>query len=158
MMPGSPYPICLWLAWACASVRLPARPSCLPARTSSLVGVRKYPLPYPYLGVNPGAGIAGVHPIPGIAGDGVCCAGCVDGAGCAVCAACSSCSLLCEFQCEIELLRPPYFSMRVKVSDGELYRARYGLGNWIFLPVSSRLIICACKRCDSLIMMQGVVM
>jgi len=86
-------------------------------------------------GVNPGAGIAGVHPIPGIAGGGVCCAGCADGADCAACAAlaacaaCSSCSLLREFLREIELLRPPSLSMRVKVSDGESYRARYGLGN-----------------------------
>jgi len=96
-----------------------------------------YPIPYPYLGVNSGAGIAGVHPIPDIASGGVCCAGCADGAGCvgcaalAACAAYSSCSLLCEFLREIELLCPPSLSMRVKVSDGELYRARSGLGNWI---------------------------
>jgi len=81
------------------------------------------------------ASIVGVHPIPGIAGGGMCCAGCADGAGCAACAALaacgaySSCSLLRELLRETELLRPPSLSMRVKVSDGELYRARSGLGN-----------------------------
>jgi len=117
-MPGPPCPICLWLGWACASV------------CHAFLGT--YPIPYPNPGVNLGAGIAGVHPIPGIDGGGVCCAGCADGASCAAlaaCAACSSCSLLREFLREIELLRPPSLSMMVKVSDGELYRARSRLGN-----------------------------
>jgi len=93
-----------------------------------------YPIPYPYLRLNLGIGIAGVHPILGIAGGGVCYAGCADGAACAALVACAayySCSLFRDFLRETELLRPSSLSVRVKVSDGELYRARSGLGNWI---------------------------